>query len=160
NLKVQLSYCTIRAPISGRISMAAVKVGNFVRPADTAALATINQITPIYVAFAVPQRSLPEVRQALGAEGATVEAFVPGDRKPAAGLVTMIENAVDSTSGMVMLRATMPNADELLWPGTLVNSHLTLRVETAVVVPSRAVQVSQTGSYVFVVKDGVATVRP
>src|SRR6516165_7712630 len=64
NLKVQLSYCTIQAPISGRISQAAVKVGNFVRAADTLPIATINQIAPVYVTFAVPQRSLPDVRAA------------------------------------------------------------------------------------------------
>src|SRR6266478_4154605 len=95
NLKVQLSYCTIRAPISGRISTAAVKVGNFVRAGDVAPLATINQIAPIYIAFAVPQRNLAEVRQAFAAEGATVEAIVPGDERRARGQVTMIDNTVD-----------------------------------------------------------------
>ena len=68
NLKVQLGFCTIRAPISGRISMANVKVGNFVRQADTAPMATINQMAPVYVSFTVPQKVLPEIRQALAAE--------------------------------------------------------------------------------------------
>lgn len=160
NLKVQLDYTVIRAPISGRISAASVKVGNFVRPADTAPLATINQIAPVYVSFTVPQRSLPDLRKALAAETASVEAAAPGETRPSGGQVTMIENAVDATTGMVMVRATMDNKDELLWPGTLVNTQVTLRVEKAVVVPSSAVQVSQTGSFVFVVKDGVAKVRP
>jgi RND family efflux transporter MFP subunit len=160
NLKVQLDYTTIRAPISGRISAASVKVGNFVRPADTVPLATINQIAPVYVSFTVPQRSLPDLRKALAAETATVEAAAPGETRPSSGQVTMIENTVDATTGMIMVRATMDNKDELLWPGTLVNTRITLRVEKAVVVPSAAIQVSQTGSFVFVVKDGVAKVRP
>ena len=160
NLKVLLSYCTIRAPISGRASMAAVKAGNFVRPADVAPLATIIQIAPVYVAFALPQTSLPALRQALSAETATIKAVIPGETKSAGGHVSMIENTVDPATGTVTVRATMPNADGLLWPGTLVRVLLTLREEEAVAVPPTAVQVSQTGSFVFVVKNGVATVQP
>jgi multidrug efflux system membrane fusion protein len=160
NLKIQLSYCRITAPIAGRISAASVKVGNFVRPGDTAPLATINQTAPVYVSFGVPQRSLPDLRKALAAETATVEAAAPGEPRRASGQVTMIENTVDAATGMVMVRATMQNPDELLWPGTLVNTQLTLRVENAVVVPAVAVQVSQSGSFVFVVADGTARVRP
>jgi len=160
NLKVQLSYCTITAPIPGRISAAAVKIGNFVRQADTAPMATINQMAPVYVSFTVPQKSLPEIRQALAAKTATIEAIIPGDQKHASGQVTMIENTVDPATGMVTIRATMPNKDELLWPGTLVTTELTLRIEQAVVVPSNAVQVSQTGSFVFVINDNVAKVQP
>jgi RND family efflux transporter MFP subunit len=160
NLKVQLSYATIRAPISGRASMAAVKLGNFVRPADTAPLGTIIQTAPIYVSFALPQGSLPTLRSALAAETATVRAIIPGDERSADGQVSMIENTVDSTTGTVAVRATMPNSDELLWPGTLVRVRLTFREEVAVSVPPTAVQVSQDGAFVFVVKDGVATVKP
>ena len=160
NLKVQIGYCTIRAPISGRASMAAVKVGNFVRPADTTPLATIIQAAPVYVTFTLPQRNLPDLRQALAAGSARIEAAVPGDKRQATGQVTMIENTVDPVTGMVAVRATMPNTDDLLWPGTLVTVQLTLRDEEAVTVPSAAVQVSQTGSFVFLVKDGAATVQP
>jgi membrane fusion protein, multidrug efflux system len=160
NLRVQLSYCTIRAPISGRISAAAVKVGNFVRAGDAAPLATINQIAPIYNAFAVPQRNLAAVRQAFAGEGATVEAMVPGDERRARGRVTMIDNTIDPATGMVTMRATMENADEVLWPGALVTTLLTLRVEQAVTVPSTAVLVGQNGNYVYLVKDGAALVRP
>ena len=159
NLKIQLSYCTIRAPISGRISAATVKVGNIVRSADATPIATIIQTAPIYVTFTVPQATLPDVRKALAAETATVEAVVPGEGRRAQGVVTMIENTVDVATGMVAVRATMPNTDELLWPGTLVSVQLTLREEEAVVVPSPAVQVSQTGTFVFVVKDGKAGVQ-
>jgi RND family efflux transporter MFP subunit len=160
SLRVQLGFCTIRAPISGRIGTAAVKVGNFVRQADANPLATINQVAPIYVTFSVPQRVLPDVRKAITAESATVEAFLPGIPKPAAGVVSVIENTVDPSTGMVTIRASMPNEDEMLWPGTLVTARVTLRTEQAVVVPSVAVQVSQAGPFVFVVKDGVAKTRP
>jgi RND family efflux transporter MFP subunit len=160
NLRVALGFCTIRAPISGRIGTAAVKVGNFVRQADTSPLATINQVAPIYVTFSLPQRTLPDVRQAIFAESATVEAVIPGAAKPATGTVTVIENTVDPSTGMVTIRASMPNTDEALWPGTLVTARVTLRNEQAVIVPTVAVQVSQAGPYVFVVKDGVAKVRP
>ncbi len=160
NLKVQLSYCSIRAPISGRISQANVKVGNFARSADTTPIATINQMAPIYVTFTVPQRSLPELRVAMAETGTAVEAIIPGDKRRARGTITMVENTIDPTTGMATLRATMPNEDELLWPGTLVTAQVTLRNEEAVVVPSAAVQVSQQGNFVFVVKDNVAVVTP
>jgi RND family efflux transporter MFP subunit len=160
NLRVQLDYCTIRAPISGRASMAAVKVGNFVRPSDTSPLATINQIAPIYVSFAIPQRVLSEAREAILEGTAKAEAFLPGDSKRAIGQVSMIDNTVDIASGMVTLRATMQNSDEMLWPGALVNTQLTLRVEHMVTVPNVAVQSGQSGTFVFVVKDGAATVQP
>jgi RND family efflux transporter MFP subunit len=160
NLNIQLSYCTIRAPISGRVSMAAVKIGNFVRQADLAPLATIIQTAPVYVTFSVPQGYLPDLRQALTNESATIEAVIPGDDRRATGQVTMIENSVDAPTGMVPVRATMPNTDELLWPGTLVTVRLTFREEESVSVPSTAVQVSQSGTYVFVVDDGVAKVQP
>lgn len=159
SLKVQLGFCMIRAPISGRISMANVKVGNFVRQADTAAMATIIQMAPVYVSFTVPQNILPDIRQAIAAETATVEATVAGEAKRASGQVAMIENTVDPATGMATIRANMPNKDELLWPGTLVTVEITLRIEEAVVVPTSAVQVSQTGTFVFTVKDGIAKVQ-
>jgi len=159
NLKVLLSYCTIRAPISGQISAAAVKVGNFVRATDVAPLATINQIAPIYVSFAVPQRNLPDVRAALAAETASVEAIVAGDKRRPSGLLTMIENTVDPTTGMITMRATFDNADQVLWPGALATMRLTLRYEEGVVVPTSAVLTGQAGTYVYIVKDNVANVQ-
>ena len=159
NLKVQLSYCTIRAPISGRISAAAVKVGNFVRATDAAPLATINQIAPIYVSFAVPQRNLADVRNALAAETASVEAIVAGDKRRPSGLLTMIENTVDPTTGMITMRATFDNADQVLWPGALATMRLTLRYEEGVIVPPAAVLTGQAGPYVYVVKDKTAHVQ-
>ncbi|MCX7315191.1 MAG: efflux RND transporter periplasmic adaptor subunit [Hyphomicrobiales bacterium] len=159
-LRVQLSFCTIRAPISGRISMANVKAGNIARQADTAPLATINQLAPIYVSFTVPQRSLPDVRAAISAETASLRAVVPGADAPETGQVTMVENTVDPATGMATVRATMPNPNEVLWPGTLVNTALTLRAESRITIPATALQLSQAGSFVFVIKDNVATVRP
>ena len=160
NLKVQIGYCTIRAQISGHVSMAAVKVGNVVRQADLAPIATIIQTAPVYVTFSLPQRNLPELRAALANESANIEAIVPGDPRKASGQVTMIENTVDQSTGTVPVRATMPNTDEILWPGTLVTVRLNFREEEAVTVPSTAVQVGQSGPYVFIIKDGVASVQP
>lgn len=160
NLKVQKTYTVIRAPISGRISAAAVKVGNFVRPADTAPLATINQLAPIYVAFSVPQRVLSDLRAAMAVSASEVVATMPGDSKPERGTVAMIENTVDTATGMVAVRAVMDNAEERLWPGALVPTRLIVRHEEAVVVPSEAVQRSQSGDFIFLVKDGKAQVQP
>jgi multidrug efflux system membrane fusion protein len=160
NLKVQIDYCTIRAAIDGRISMAALKVGNIVHQADQTPIATIIQTAPVYVTFGLPQGSLAELRAALANESANIEAIVPGDPRKASGQVTMIENSVDPTTGTVPVRATMPNANEILWPGTLVTARLNFREEDAVSVPSVAVQVGQAGSFVFVIKDGVTSVQP
>jgi RND family efflux transporter MFP subunit len=159
NLKVQKSYTQIRAPVSGRISAAAVKVGNFVRPADTASLATINQMVPVYVTFSVPQRVLADLREAMQKATTKVVATIPNSGRSAQGTVAMIENTVDSATGMVTVRGIMNNADETLWPGTLVQARLTVRMEEAVVVPTVAVQRSQTGTFVFVVEDGTTRVR-
>src|SRR5215216_395321 len=106
-LRVQLGFCTIRAPISGRISMANVKAGNIARQADTTPLATINQVAPIYVSFTVPQRVLPDVRAARDAETGMLEIMVPGATERASGPVTMVENTVDPATGMATVRATI-----------------------------------------------------
>jgi multidrug efflux system membrane fusion protein len=156
NLQVQLSYATIRAPISGRISAATVKVGNYVRSADLLPIATIIQTAPVYVSFPLPQNALPGLREAIAEGAPSVEAVIPGESKRAVGRIAMIENTVDAATGMVNVRAAMPNETELLWPGTLVQTYLRLRDEEAVTVPSAAVQVSQTGNFVYVIKNDVA----
>jgi RND family efflux transporter MFP subunit len=160
NLKVQKSYTMIRAPFSGRIGAANVKVGNFVRPADTAPLAIINQMAPVYVTFAVPQRVLVDLREAMAAGVSEVIATIPGHQRSEQGKVAMVENTVDATTGMVTVRGMMSNQNETLWPGTLVNTKLIIRSEDAVTVPSAAVQRSQNGNYVFVMRDGKAHVQP
>ena len=160
NLRVQKSFTTIRAPFSGRISAANVKVGNFVRPADTTPLATINQMAPVYVTFAVPQRVLVDLRESMAREESSVTATIPGHQRSESGKVAMVENTVDATTGMVTVRGIMNNESETLWPGTLVTTKLIIRTEDAIVVPTEAVQRSQSGNFVFVVKDGVAKVKP
>jgi RND family efflux transporter MFP subunit len=160
NLKVQKSYTTIRAPFSGRISAANVKIGNFVRPADTAPLAVINQMAPVYVTFAIPQRVLVDLRDAMATGGSKVIATIPGHQRSEEGKVAMVENSVDSTTGMVTVRGIMNNEQETLWPGILVATKLIIRTENSVVVPTVAVQRSQSGNFVFVVRDGVAKVQP
>ena len=160
NLKVQKSYTQIRAPFSGRIGAANVKVGNFVRPADLTPLAVINQMAPVYVAFAVPQRVLVDLRESMAKGASGVTATIPGHQRSESGKIAMVDNTVDATTGMVTVRGIMKNENETLWPGTLVATKLTIRSEEAVVVPTVAVQRSQSGNYVFLVKDGVAKVQP
>jgi RND family efflux transporter MFP subunit len=160
NLKVQKSYTLIRAPFPGRISAANVKVGNFVRPADTAPLAVINQMAPVYVTFAIPQRVLVDLREAMTTGASKVTATIPGHQRSELGKVAMVENTVDATTGMVTVRGIMSNDNETLWPGTLVATKLVIRTEDSVVVPTVAVQRSQSGNYVFVVRDGTAKVQP
>jgi RND family efflux transporter MFP subunit len=160
NLKVQKSYTTIRAPFSGRISAANVKIGNFVRPADTVPLAVINQMAPVYVTFAIPQRVLVDLRDAMAAGESRVIATIPGHQRSEDGKVAMVENSVDSTTGMVTVRGVMNNDRETLWPGILVNIKLVIRTEEVITVPTAAVQRSQNGNYVFVMRDGKAHVQP
>src|SRR5712671_6486092 len=159
NLKVQKSYTLIRAPFTGRISAANVKVGNFLRPADTAPLAVINQMAPVYVTFAIPQRVLVDLRDAMASGETKVIATIPGHQRSEDGKVAMVENTVDATTGMVTVRGIMNNENETLWPGILVATKLIIRTEDSIVVPTVAVQRSQSGNYVFVVKDGAAKVQ-
>jgi membrane fusion protein, multidrug efflux system len=160
NLLVQLSYCDIRAPISGRTSQANLKIGNIAHAADPVPIATINQMQPIYVSFMVSQQDLPAIRAAMGAGTDNVEALVEQETRTPQGRISMVENAVDPTTGLAMVRATMRNEDEVLWPGAIVTARVTLEVEEAVVVPSAAVQVSQAGNYVYIIENGTAVVRP
>src|SRR3954454_13655974 len=160
NLKVQKSYTIIRAPFSGRISAANVKIGNFVRPADIAPLAIINQMAPVYVTFAIPQRVLVDLRDAMATGGSKVVATIPGHQRSEDGKVAMVENTVDATTGMVTVRGVMNNENETLWPGTLVNTRLIIRTENSITVPTAAVQRSQNGNFVFVSRDGKAHVQP
>src|SRR5438270_11520189 len=160
NLKVQKSYTMIHAPFSGRISAANLKAGNFVRPADTMPLAVINQMAPVYVTFAIPQRVLVDLRDAMANGGSQVIATIPGHQRSEDGKVAMVENTVDATTGMVTVRGIMSNENESLWPGTLVNTKLIIRTEEAITVPTAAVQRSQNGNYVFLVRDGKAHIQP
>jgi multidrug efflux system membrane fusion protein len=102
----------------------------------------------------------PEMRVALAEGVASVDVIISGETRQAHGRVAMIKNTVDPATGMVTVRSAMPNDDELLWPGTLVNVQTTVRTEDAVIVPSNNVQVSQQGPFVFVVRDNIGTVSP
>jgi len=121
--------------------------------------ATINQISPIYVAFSVSQTLLAPLREAMAA-GAPVTATPQGSTKQATGKLALIENSIDAGSGSIVARAIFDNANELLWPGQLCNLKLTLRIEpNTIVVPREAMQNGQSGTYVFVISDGVAHVQ-
>ncbi|MGL4437636.1 MAG: efflux RND transporter periplasmic adaptor subunit [Bosea sp. (in: a-proteobacteria)] len=162
NLKVQLSYYTLIAPISGRVGTAGLKEGNVAKTGDgSPVLATINQTSPIYVAFSVPQRYLIDIKTAVADTGSSVVATPQGLTKSATGRVAFVDNAVDGTTGTIVARAIFENADEMLWPGALVNARVILRTEPdALVVPREAVQTGQTGTFVFVAEGDVVRVRP
>jgi multidrug efflux system membrane fusion protein len=152
NVKLQLQYCYIHAPITGRIGQFLLHVGNMVKNLDTT-LATINRIRPVYVDFAVPEQQLPEIRSSAAARQLKVQAFIGADgAHPSSGELSFIDNAVDTKTGTVLLKGTFPNEDEQLWPGQFVTVALTLRTQAnALLVPHAAIQTGQEGQYVFVV---------
>ena len=149
------SYTVIRAPIGGRLGAISRKEGNLARVSDPAPLVTINQIRPTYVAFVVPERQLGAIRDAMNQGTLTVTAVVPGDESHLQkGKVSFIDNAVDSSTGTVLLKAQFENPDERLWPGAHTEISLTVRVQAeAIVVPSQAIQQSQGGALAFVIKE-------
>jgi RND family efflux transporter MFP subunit len=163
NLEVQLGWYTVAAPISGRVGVVSIKQGNIAKASDNSAngvFATINQISPIYVAFSVQQSLLPALHQAM-AEGAVVEATPQGSKQRAPGKLALVDNSVDPTTGTIVAHAIFDNPDEVLWPGQLCDLTLTLRTEpNVVVVPREAVLIGQAGNYVFTVLDGAAHLRP
>jgi membrane fusion protein, multidrug efflux system len=163
NLSVQLGWYTITAPISGRVGTVAIKAGNIVRTGDNSAagaFATINQISPIYVSFSVTQTLLPAIREAM-ANGAKVAATPQGSKKTSEGKLALFENAVDPGTGTIMAHAVFDNSDEILWPGQLCNLQVTLRDEPdTIVAPREAIQIGQSGNYVFTIVDGAAHVQP
>ncbi len=163
NSRLQLSYCTIKAPIAGQAGELKVDRGNIVKANDTGALVTINQITPIYVAFAVPEKYLGDIKKHMADGALRVDAAAPkSDQPPATGRLTFIDNTVATSTGTILLKATFPNEDRLLWPGQFVNVMLILATQSdAVVAPSQAIQTSQAGTYVFVIKeDTTVEMRP
>jgi multidrug efflux system membrane fusion protein len=154
NAKVQLQYTRIYSPIAGRTGDLQFQLGNLVRANDTSALVTVNQISPIYVTFSIPEQMLPQVKQYMTGRKLSVSASIAGDPRPAVGTLTFIDNTVDRQTGMIQLKGTFDNADRRLWPGQFVNVTLTLATQAnAVVVPSQAVQNGQDGPFVFVVKN-------
>ena len=162
NARVNLSYCSIYSPLDGRTGSYQVYPGNIAKMNDSV-LVVINQIHPIYVTFAVPEQDLAEVKRYQARGPLAVEALIPNDaRPPAVGQLAFIDNAVDTATGTIKMRATFPNPDNRLWPGQFVNVVIRLTTEpNATVVPSQSVQTGQVGKYVFVVKpDETADLRP
>jgi multidrug efflux system membrane fusion protein len=164
NILTQISYSEIRAPVSGRISSIPYKAGTTLRIGDntaTAVLATINQVDPIYVSFAMPQVFLTDLRAAMAKGGVKVNAVIDDIHKQS-GVIAFLENTVDASTGTVTAKARIANANEGLWPGQFVKVEVVLGIEPdALSVPAAAVQLGTQGPYVFVIKDGnTAEVRP
>ncbi len=158
---LNLSWATVRAPVAGRTGRLLVRAGNLVR-ANTDQLVVINQIHPILVRFAVPEQYLPDIQRyrknrlpALVSPSKTDTVFTEG-------LLTFVDNSVDTTTGTVLLKAAFPNRDNALWPGEFLNVRLQLYVEDkALVVPGQAVMTGQQGTYLFVLnQDGTARSQP
>jgi multidrug efflux system membrane fusion protein len=151
--RVNLDYCTVRTPITGRTGNLLVKLGNVIKAEDQPVV-TINQIMPINVSFSVPEEYLADIRRYAADGTLDVEAAFPDQKEPNfKGELSFINNTVDGSTGTILLKATFPNPDKALWPGQFVNVILRLATSrSAVVVPSQAVQRGQQGNYVFVVK--------
>jgi multidrug efflux system membrane fusion protein len=160
--RLDLGYASVRAPISGRAGAALLREGNLARANGAAPLVVINQIAPIQARFALPATDLPRLRARAG-QTLTVTALAVGDTgAPARGTLTFVDNAVDTLTGTITLKAVFPNADRHLWPGSLVRVQLQLDIErNALIVPLASVVTSQQGSTVFVVDaEGKAKVVP
>jgi multidrug efflux system membrane fusion protein len=157
---LNLGYCTIRAPISGRTGKRRVDPGNLVPAVGPDPLVTLEQVKPVFAEFAVPERALGELR-ARRAAPPTVRVRTAAGGPEILGTLTFLDNAVDTATGTVLLRARIPNEDEALWPGQTVDVRLLLGERPgAVVVPAGAVAAGQQGDYAFVVgQDGKAQLR-
>ncbi|MGE5737001.1 MAG: efflux RND transporter periplasmic adaptor subunit [Acidobacteriota bacterium] len=150
--KVQLQYTDIKAPIDARTGALLMNVGNLVKANDTPFLVQLNQVTPIYATFSIPENQLDAVRK-FAAGNLKVLAFPKGQNSnPAEGKLTFIDNGVDMQTGTVKLKATFANKDRRLWPGQYVDVVLNLSTrKQAVLVPTKAIQTGQQGQYVYVV---------
>ena len=163
NARLLLSYCTVRAPVTGRTGAVLVQAGNVVQAVTGGPLVVINQVEPVYVSFALPEPRLAELRRAASAGRLPVAAAIGGEEsKPVEGELTFVDNQVDRATGTFRLKATFANKDRRLWPGQFVNARVVLDVRKgAVVAAASAVQTGQQGPYVFVVKaDRTAEMRP
>lgn len=162
NANIMLGYCSISSPIDGRTGSLLVHPGNLVKTNDTS-LVVINQVSPIYVDFSVPEQDLPQVKQHQQQGKLRVLAYPSGDKANGSkGNLTFINNTVDANTGTIELKGTFQNSDRKLWPGQFVNVVVDLTVQrNATVVPSQAVQNGEQGQYVYVVKpDHTADFRP
>ncbi len=164
NVKLQLVYSRITAPISGRVGLRLVDPGNMVRANDTNGLLVITQLTPITVVFTIPEDNLPAVLERLKAgQQLTVDAFDREQKhKLATGTLLTVDTQIDPNTGTVRLKAVFPNEDGALFPNQFVNARLLLETKRGVtLVPSAAVQRGAKGTFVYVVKeDKTVAVRP
>jgi multidrug efflux system membrane fusion protein len=160
--RLQLEFTTVTSPLDGRAGAVLVTPGNLVSPSDPVPLVVINQISPIFVAFALPERQLPAVIAARRERPLRVEASVRDGGSPAEGVLAFVDNTVDATTGTIQLKAEFENKDHRLWPGQFVDVVLTVGERPdSVVVPVEAVQAGQHGRYVYVVTpEGTAELRP
>ena len=162
SVKLNLVYTRITAPVSGRIGLRQVDVGNIVHAADPNGLLVITQLQPIAVIFNLPQDNLQSVSQHMRNGKLPVDAYSRDDQtKLATGALTTIDNQIDTTTGTGKLKAVFENRDRSLWPNQFVNVHLLLEVKkNQTVVPAAAIQRGPQGTYVFVVKpDKTADMR-
>ncbi|HLK67001.1 MAG TPA: efflux RND transporter periplasmic adaptor subunit [Bryobacteraceae bacterium] len=151
--KLNLDYCTITAPIAGRTGNLLVHAGNLVKVNDVA-LVIIHQVSPIFVNFSIPEQHLAAIRRLSSSRKLSVD-VVSRDNpdRPVTGTLSVIDNAVDSATGTIHLKATFENKDRALWPGQFVTAVLTLdTIQNATVIPAEAVQAGQQGSFVYLVK--------
>src|SRR2546421_10519588 len=162
NAQLNLEWATIRAPIAGRTGRLLVREGNLVRANPPGPLGVINQIHPILVRFAVPERSLADIQRYRRNPLPVLVSPSKGDSAVASGLLTFVDNSVDTTTRTVLLKAEFANKDAALWPGEFLSVRLQLYIEEkAVVVPAQAVMTGQQGTYVFVLnQDGTARSQP
>jgi multidrug efflux system membrane fusion protein len=159
--QLNLQYCNIYSPMDGRTGAVLVKPGNLVKVADVP-IVVIKRLSPIPVDFLVPQEYLPEITKRLAARPLRVEATVPNSSgPPEVGKLVFVDNAVDTTTGTIRLRALFENSSNALWPGLYVNTVMTLSEESnATVIPSQAITAGQQGSSVYVVQaDGTVAPR-
>jgi len=162
NIKLQLSFTTINAPIDGRAGNVSVKAGNIVTASQTELL-SIAQVQPIYVTFSVPEARLGEIQRYMASSKLVVEAAGQDQiNKVERGVLTFVDNNVDSTTGTIKLKGTFQNTERKLWPGEYANVTLKLATQAnALVIPTQSVQTGQDGNYVYVVKeDRTVDVRP
>ena len=162
NAKLNLTYCHITSPITGRVGLRLVDPGNMVHASDTNALLVITQMQPISVIFTLPEDQLPSVLKRMRAGTLPVDAYSRDDlNKLGIGSLLTIDNQIDQTTGTGKLKAVFDNKDDALWPNQFVNVHLQLDVrKNSTLIPTAAIQRGPQGTYVFVVKpDKTAEVR-
>lgn len=153
NAALELSYCTLVAPISGRIGGLKVDKGNMIKSGNSEAIATIDAISPCYVSFAVPEGNLPAIQKAL-AQGSLMLTATPPGGEAQQGELTLVENQVDQKTGTIRLRATFPNTARTLWPGQFVELSVPLeKITNAILVPSRAIQTGRDETFVYTVDE-------